>query len=105
MSNHFTNTKYLCRGAGWRLGLQAVAGLVFSTFLLGTFYRSASLYHPQVGYPPSIIFREYILFLKSRGEIWFLYHPQAKILPLPLSGDISSLYHLQVRYPPSAILR
>ncbi|XP_043216970.1 monocarboxylate transporter 2-like [Amphibalanus amphitrite] len=32
---------------GWRLGLQAVTGVIFFTFLLGTFYRSASLYHPQ----------------------------------------------------------
>ncbi|XP_012147926.2 uncharacterized protein LOC100879352 isoform X2 [Megachile rotundata] len=32
---------------GWRLGLQAVTGVVFLTFILGTFYRSASLYHPQ----------------------------------------------------------
>ncbi|XP_067126098.1 monocarboxylate transporter 10-like isoform X1 [Centruroides vittatus] len=32
---------------GWRLGLQAVTGLVFVTFILGIFYRPASLYHPQ----------------------------------------------------------
>ena len=42
---------------GWRLGLQAVTGVVFLTFLLGTFYRSASLYHPQ---------RRAILHLKSQ---------------------------------------
>ena len=42
---------------GWRLGLQAVTGVVFITFLLGTFYRSASLYHPQ---------RRAILHLKSQ---------------------------------------
>ena len=42
---------------GWRLGLQAVTGIVFSTFVLGTFYRSASLYHPQ---------RRAILHLKSQ---------------------------------------
>ncbi|XP_055946237.1 monocarboxylate transporter 12-like [Argiope bruennichi] len=32
---------------GWRLGLQAITGLVSLTFLLGIFYRPASLYHPQ----------------------------------------------------------
>ena len=32
---------------GWRLGLQAATGLLLSAFFLGTFYRSASLYHPQ----------------------------------------------------------
>ncbi|XP_018332376.1 monocarboxylate transporter 12-like isoform X2 [Agrilus planipennis] len=32
---------------GWRLGLQAVTGALSMTFILGTFYRSASLYHPQ----------------------------------------------------------
>ncbi|XP_065169406.1 monocarboxylate transporter 12-like isoform X2 [Atheta coriaria] len=32
---------------GWRLGLQVVTGAVTATFILGTFYRSASLYHPQ----------------------------------------------------------
>ncbi|KAK8395625.1 hypothetical protein O3P69_005612 [Scylla paramamosain] len=42
---------------GWRLGLQAVTGVVFLTFLMGTFYRSASLYHPQ---------RRAILHLKNQ---------------------------------------
>ncbi|RXG57937.1 Monocarboxylate transporter 10, partial [Armadillidium vulgare] len=42
---------------GWRLGLQAVTATVFLTFLLGTFYRSASLYHPQ---------RRAILHLKNQ---------------------------------------
>ncbi|KAK0090543.1 hypothetical protein PV326_004105 [Microctonus aethiopoides] len=42
---------------GWRLGLQAVTGVVFLTFILGTFYRSASLYHPQ---------RRAILHLKNQ---------------------------------------
>lgn len=32
---------------GWRHGLQAATGLVSLAFLLGVFYRSASLYHPQ----------------------------------------------------------
>lgn len=40
-----------------RLGLQAVTGVVFLTFILGTFYRSASLYHPQ---------RRAILHLKNQ---------------------------------------
>ncbi|XP_058127395.1 monocarboxylate transporter 8-like [Anopheles ziemanni] len=42
---------------GWRLGLQAVTGTVFITFILGTCYRSASLYHPQ---------RRAILHLKNQ---------------------------------------
>ncbi|KAL6447535.1 hypothetical protein ACFW04_000030 [Cataglyphis niger] len=41
----------------WRIGLQAVTGVVFLTFILGTFYRSASLYHPQ---------RRAILHLKNQ---------------------------------------
>jgi hypothetical protein len=32
---------------GWRLGLQAVTVTVFLMFFIGTFYRSATLYHPQ----------------------------------------------------------
>merc|ERR1719323_2867345 len=44
------------RDIGWRLGLQAVTGVVFTTFVCGMFYRSASLYHPQ---------RRAILHLKS----------------------------------------
>ena len=48
---------YFCSSIGWRLGLQAVTGVVFLTFFLGTFYRSASLYHPQ---------RRAILHLKSQ---------------------------------------
>ncbi|XP_063868688.1 monocarboxylate transporter 12-like isoform X2 [Scylla paramamosain] len=39
--------KEAIRSVGWRLGLQAVTGVVFSSFFLGIFYRSASLYHPQ----------------------------------------------------------
>ena len=46
-----------CSSIGWRLGLQAVTGVVLLSFLLGTFYRSASLYHPQ---------RRAILHLKSQ---------------------------------------
>ena len=42
---------------GWRLGLQQITGLLITTFLLGTFYRSASLYHPQ---------RRAILHLKTQ---------------------------------------
>ena len=45
------------RDVGWRLGLQSVTGVLFSTFILGTFYRSATLYHPQ---------RRAILHLKSQ---------------------------------------
>ena len=35
------------RRFGWRLGLQVLTVLMTSTFFLGMFYRSASLYHPQ----------------------------------------------------------
>ena len=42
---------------GWRLGLQAMALLCAGPFILGTFYRSATLYHPQ---------RRAILHLKSQ---------------------------------------
>ncbi|CAL8110033.1 unnamed protein product [Orchesella dallaii] len=44
-------------GLGWRFGLQAVTGGIFTTFFLGTCYRSASLYHPQ---------RRAILHLKNQ---------------------------------------
>ncbi|XP_046638831.1 monocarboxylate transporter 2-like isoform X4 [Daphnia pulicaria] len=44
---------------GWRLGLQAVTGLVLLTFILGSCYRSASLYHPQ---------RRAILHLKNQRK-------------------------------------
>jgi len=47
------------RSVGWRLGLQALTGLVFSTFILGLFYRSATLYHPQ---------RRAILHLKTQKK-------------------------------------
>lgn len=46
-----------CSAIGWRLGLQLVTATVFTTFLLGTCYRSASLYHPQ---------RRAILHLKNQ---------------------------------------
>ncbi|XP_044739850.1 monocarboxylate transporter 10-like [Chrysoperla carnea] len=42
---------------GWRFGLQVITVAVFFTFFLGTFYRSASLYHPQ---------RRAILHLKNQ---------------------------------------
>ncbi|XP_013778241.2 monocarboxylate transporter 12-like [Limulus polyphemus] len=41
----------------WRLGLHAVTGVMFLVFVLGIFYRSASLYHPQ---------RRAILHLKNQ---------------------------------------
>ncbi|XP_054922460.1 monocarboxylate transporter 10-like isoform X2 [Dermacentor andersoni] len=44
------------RVVGWRLGLQALTGTVLVLFVLGVFYRPASLYHPQ---------RRAILHLKS----------------------------------------
>lgn len=55
-----TFIKGVIRAIGWRLGLQAVTGVVFVTFILGTFYRSASLYHPQ---------RRAILHLKNQNKI------------------------------------
>ena len=48
-----------CSQMSWRLGLQAATGLLLSTFFLGTFYRSASLYHPQ---------RRAILHLKTQRK-------------------------------------
>jgi hypothetical protein len=49
----------LIRNIGWRLGLQAVTGVVFISFFLGVCYRSASLYHPQ---------RRAILHLKNQKK-------------------------------------
>ena len=48
---------WFSRSIGWRLGLQALTGVISTLFVLGTFYRSASLYHPQ---------RRAILHLKSQ---------------------------------------
>ena len=48
---------WLSSWVGWRLGLQSITGVIFFSFLLGTCYRSASLYHPQ---------RRAILHLKSQ---------------------------------------
>lgn len=57
-SFQFLNIHYYIYSAiGWRLGLQLVTVTVFLTFFLGTFYRSASLYHPQ---------RRAILHLKNQ---------------------------------------
>ncbi|CAM1297663.1 Uncharacterised protein g1892 [Pycnogonum litorale] len=39
--------KAAIRSIKWRLGLQAMTGVMFATFLVGVCYRSASLYHPQ----------------------------------------------------------
>jgi len=53
-------SSFICtatNSVGWRLGLQQITGLLITTFLLGTFYRSASLYHPQ---------RRAILHLKTQ---------------------------------------
>ena len=57
MQFQFNFLSFFYSSIGWRLGLQAVTGVVFLTFVLGTFYRSASLYHPQ---------RRAILHLKSQ---------------------------------------
>jgi len=51
------HTWFCFSAIGWRLGLQLVTATVFTTFLLGTCYRSASLYHPQ---------RRAILHLKNQ---------------------------------------
>ena len=45
------------RKLGWRLGLQAVTGVLVLAFFLSAVYRSASLYHPQ---------RRAILHLKNQ---------------------------------------
>lgn len=47
------------RKLGWRLGLQAVTGVLALGFFLGVLYRSASLYHPQ---------RRAILHLKNQRK-------------------------------------
>ena len=52
-----TFLKGAMRDFGWRHGLQSVTGVLFSTYILGIFYRSATLYHPQ---------RRAILHLKSQ---------------------------------------
>lgn len=44
---------------GWRLGLQAVCGLISCSFFMGLLYRPASLYHPQ---------RRAILHLKNQRK-------------------------------------
>ena len=38
---------FIVSGLGWRIGLQAIAGIVTSTSLLAIMYRPASIYHPQ----------------------------------------------------------
>lgn len=45
------------RKLGWRLGLQAITGILVLAFFLSAVYRSASLYHPQ---------RRAILHLKNQ---------------------------------------
>ena len=45
------------RNFGWRQGLQTISVSCSLIFLLGTFYRSATMYHPQ---------RRAILHLKSQ---------------------------------------
>lgn len=54
------------RKLGWRLGLQAVTGLVSLSFFMGLLYRPASLYHPQ---------RRAILHLKNQRKkvIYFIF--------------------------------
>ncbi|CAK1555760.1 unnamed protein product [Leptosia nina] len=44
---------------GWRLGLQAITGILILAFFLSAVYRSASLYHPQ---------RRAILHLKNQRK-------------------------------------
>ena len=59
LCNQFLLDLFICafRLYERRLGLQAVTLLVLITCILGTFYRSVSLYHPQ---------RRAILHLKSQ---------------------------------------
>ncbi|CAN7989560.1 unnamed protein product, partial [Ixodes hexagonus] len=57
---------------GWRHGLQAATGLVALAFLLGVFYRSASLYHPQ---------RRAILHLKNQKRKIKEKHPTTEKPP------------------------
>lgn len=46
VANHFMGLSNFST-LGWRLGLQAITGMTSFTFILGIFYRPASLYHPQ----------------------------------------------------------
>ena len=48
---------YIIRSYGWRYGLQIIAGLVVTAVVSASFYRSATLYHPQ---------RRAILHLKAQ---------------------------------------
>ncbi|CAB3254769.1 unnamed protein product [Arctia plantaginis] len=83
-----TFIKCAIRAIGWRLGLQAVTGVVFVTFILGTFYRSASLYHPQ---------RRAILHLKNQNKIKRKLKDRNKADDRPPFFDFSTLKSKTVR--------
>lgn len=51
------------RSLGWRYGLHLMAVVFFGPFFLGTFYRSATLYHPQ---------RRAIIHLKNQQKAQIL---------------------------------
>lgn len=70
------------------MGLQAVTAVVFLTFILGTFYRSASLYHPQ---------RRAILHLKNQNKIKRKIKDKTKIDESPPFFDFSTLKSKTVR--------
>lgn len=67
------------------LGLQAIAATVFSTFILGLFYRSASLYHPQ---------RRAILHLKNQRR---KVKDKNKLSIRPAFFDVRTLHSRTVR--------
>lgn len=59
MNIQYLSTISFASKMGWRLGLQAVTGLVSCCFFMGILYRPASLYHPQ---------RRAILHLKNQRK-------------------------------------
>lgn len=74
---------------GWRLGMQAVTGVLTSGFFVGVLYRSASLYHPQ---------RRAIVHLKNqRKKIKEKKHVRVRN-PKPPFLDLSPLRLRPVRW-------
>lgn len=69
------------RKLGWRLGLQAVTGLLALAFFLPIVYRSANLYHPQ---------RRAIMHLKNQRKKMKEKKTHTKV-PKPPMFDFSPL--------------
>ncbi|KAL1492002.1 hypothetical protein ABEB36_012511 [Hypothenemus hampei] len=77
--------KNMITSLGWRLGLQVITGTLSITFILGTFYRSASLYHPQ---------RRAILHIKNQKR---KIRDKNKIDDKPPFFDFTALRSITVR--------